>query len=327
MKMTDKLIKKTVFLLLAAFILVSVCSCTKKENKDNNAQNNTVTDSGNTSTPAPKVDPSSVQSQSDPDSGEIPDTTVTTASPIATVSPETTDTPAVTEDIPSSSPDDETIPTDPGQERDKFDRNEYREKSYLIWLPPFSSGVFSGQNSEGTFDYATFTQVTSEEAKNYIEELKTAGFTDIISESYSSDTMVFEALNNKSWQVKLKLSDNTLILGSGFEDRESEEDKAETMYSTTMLQYLPRFTKGTYLSSDTQNDNTMYSQIIYTGVTKDDAIEYINEVKAKGYIYGVDEGDFSDSIWYMALNEESFECRVEFNGNEILIGCGYLDEE
>ena len=324
--MTDKSIKKTVLLLLSVFILALVCSCTKKEDTGSNTKNNTVTENAGTSTPAPDNDKSAVQEPSGKDVTASPDVSEPTDIPDVTVSPEVTDTPTLTDESPSTEPGPETVTADPEQKRDRFDRSEYWEKSYLIWLPSFSSGVFSGQDSKGTFDYATFSEVTEEEAKNYIEALKAAGFTDVLSEDHT-DSLIFEAVNSKSWQVKLKYTDNTLILGSGFEDREVKEDKAESMYSTTMLQYLPKFTKGTYLSSDTQNDSSMYSRIIYTGVTKEDALEYINEVKAKGYIYGVDEGDLSDSIWYIALNEESFECRVEFSGNEILIGCGYMDEE
>ena len=212
--------------------------------------------------------------------------------------------------------------------RDAFDRDEYWDKTFLVWLPKFKAGSFSGQNSAGTYDYATFTNVTANDVNDYISSLKAAGFTNINKENHSDSEISFGASNDKSWEVKLSFAGDTLVLGSGFNDgAEGNDEKINSLYSTTMLQYMPKFTKGSYVSSETHSDATMYSSIVYTGVTKDEALSYINEVKNKGYIYVEDEDVQDDALWYIALNEERFECHVEFSGSELKIGCGYMDED
>ena len=94
-----------------------------------------------------------------------------------------------------------------------------------------------------------------------------------------------------------------------------------------MLQYVPRFSKGSYLSSDSRSDSSMYTGIVYTDVTRDDALSYIEDVRHKGYVYVEDEGESDGSLWYIAINDERFECHVEFSGQELKIGCGYMEDD
>ena len=320
MKKTDKKNKKAVFLPVLMLSIVLMCSCSKNEQKNNTATpsvNETVkpnTDSGNTPTSGTEVK----ENTAEDNISSAPDTTEAPVSPTPELS--VSDIPEVPTEIPVTT---ET----PAQERDRFDRSEYWERSFLVWLPMFDRGTFSGQDSAGTFDYAVFTEVTYEDVTDYISKLKSSGFSNVSTEQVSGDTVNYEATNDNSWQVKLKFSDNNLVLGSGFEDSEIKEDKAEKMFTSTMLQYLPRFDKGTYSSSESLSDSTMYAKIIYTDVTRDEASEYIELVKNAGYIYGTDEGNDGESLWYIALNEESFECHIEFSGHELMIGCGNMKEE
>ena len=209
-----------------------------------------------------------------------------------------------------------------------LDRNDYWEKTFLIWLPVFAGGRLDNIDYAGTYDYATFNDVSADDIKTYVSELKSSGFTNISIENYSNDAIAFVATNSNSWEVRVTFTSGTLVLGSGFNDGGNAlDDKADSLYSSTMLQYVPKFQNGTYVSSETRSDSSMYSSIVYTDVSKEDALSYIDSVKQKGYIYVEDEGESDGTIWYMAINEDKFECHVEFSGSELKIGCGYLEED
>ena len=208
------------------------------------------------------------------------------------------------------------------------DRNEYWEKTFLVWLPMFPYGQLSKIDYAGTYDYATFTDISSQNIRDYVATLKGAGFTHISVENYSDSAISFIATNDKSWEVRVSFTETILVLGSGFNDTDSgDEDKAEKLFSTTMLQYMPKFTDGTYISSETRSDESMFASVVYTDVTEAEALSYIEKVKDKGYIYVEDEGNQDGTIWYMAINDERFECHVEFSGSEIKIGCGNLEDD
>ena len=209
-----------------------------------------------------------------------------------------------------------------------LDRNEYWDKTFLIWLPMFSAGRLDNIDYAGTYDYASFSNVSADDVKKYIESLKNSGFTNISIENYSDNAIAFIASSSNSWEARVTFTGDTLVLGSGFNDGINEkEDKTDSLYSTTMLQYMPKFTNGSYVSSETRSDSSMYTSIVYTDVSKDDAVSYIEGVKQKGYIYVEDEGESDGTIWYIAINEDRFECHVEFSGHELKIGCGYLEED
>ena len=243
-----------------------------------------------------------------------------------------TATPIITDDIDdigTSSPTDSPATATPEPiNRDSFDRAEYWERTFFVWLPMFTSGTFSGQDSAGTFDYATFSNVSMEETKTYIDALKNAGFTQIGIEKYSDDAVSFGASNDQSWEVRISFTGSTLVLGSGFVDKDQEEDdKTDTLFSTTLLQYLPRFSEGEYVTSETRQDSTMYASIVFTDVSKSDVLSYIEKVKESGYVYAPDEGNTDNLLWYIALNEEGFECCIEFGGSDLKISCSYEDED
>ena len=70
----------------------------------------------------------------------------------------------------------------------------------------------------------------------------------------------------------------------------------------------------------------MYASVIYGNVSKEDVLAYIEKLKSAGYIYGVEENYEEGSIWYFALNEESFECHAEYDGTNFKIGCGIAED-
>ena len=303
---------------------------TDKPQPDTVSDNHTKTDP-DTAVKTTEDKPSSVNdsdTSKDKSTDDVDAKTDTDTNNVSTV------TPAESASDITKTPDTEpVITTDPATPSPEIlntglDRNEYWDKTFLIWLPMFTAGRLDNIDYAGTYDYATFNNVAADDIKTYIGTLKNSGFTNISIENYSGDAIAFIATNDNSWEVRVTFTGETLVLGSGFNDDTGEkEDKAESLYSTTMLQYVPKFTKGTYVSSDTRSDSTMYSSIVYTDVSKDDVLSYIEAIKQKGYIYVEDEGESDGTIWYIAINDDRFECHVEFSGQELKIGCGYLEDD
>ena len=327
-----KLSKYIAIIILSLSIAVSACGCDKDYTKGTPFENTDGSDNNVTASPKEDITPGATTSKPD-GSGDK-----TTPSPTKTDNDtkpgnETT-TPTAAEptgeavtDIPSVTPTDEpAVVTSSPVSRDKFDRTEYRNMTFLIWLPAFESGAFTGQDSQGTFDYAVFSDVTKEEAASYISELKKAGYTVNADEKTSSDTLTYSAFNDKDCKVVLTYKDNTLRLGSGFEETKDDntDEEIRRLYSTTMLQYVPEFKGGNFMGSSGTDSN---SYITYNGVTKNDVLSYIEQVKNAGYIYAPEENYSDTSTWYIALNEDSFECHVEYDGSILKIGCVDCSED
>ena len=261
------------------------------------------------------------QNVSEPENPQnITSTPEPTASPTESV-PEITETPTPTEDAPTATP----TPTEKPS-RDSFNRQEYWQMTFLVWLPYFENGTFSGQNSEGTYDYATFSDITENDVSAYIDSLKKSGFTTDISEKREGGSIYFSAYNYNSWNATVSFTGSSLTIGSGFKDKESGDENLNKLYSTTMLQYIPIFNEGTFTGSDIKNDGTMYAYAYYSNVSSEAVISYIEKLKNAGYVYAIDENYDSGSTWFFALNEVSFECHVEYDGNTLKIGCGVCED-
>ena len=321
-----KLSKYMAISVLALCIAVGACGCDKDYTIGTPFEN---TDgSGNNATAAPGKDTEPGTATAKPEGSGDKTTPSPTKADNGTKPGNETATPTGAEptgeavtDIPSVTPTDEPAAvTSSPVSRDKFDRTEYRDMTFLIWLPAFENGAFTGQDSQGTFDYAVFSEVKKEEVTAYISELKKAGYTVNADEKTSSDTITYSAYNDKDWKVELSYKDNTLRLGSGFEETKEDNSAEEIrrLYSTTMLQYVPEFKGGSYMGSSGTEGNPY---ITYSGVSKDAVLSYIEQVKNAGYIYAPEENYSDTSTWYIALNEDSFECHVEYDGNILKIGC------
>lgn len=239
--------------------------------------------------------------------------------PTAALQPENTD--SVATPTPASTATATPVPPTPtATPRDVADREEYRAMTFLIWAPLFEYGVFSGQDAGNTYDYAIFTEVSDKDVADYKAKLKKAGFTTVISDS----DKLYKVMNDDSWCVTIEYSKNRLVLGSGFdESAQSEDDTLRSLYSDTMLQYIPRFNAGKYESSETEADESNFTYIYYSNVTENDVRDYIDSLEEAGYEYGTDEGDMDGIIWYMAMNEEVMSCYVAYDNGIVKIGCGY----
>ena len=336
-KRTDlkKTTLKPAVVLLAGLLILGTIGCDKDFKKDTPFDSPTEAVMG--SDPIKNENVTAAPTGSDPIKSENITTTPMGSDPAK--SENVTTTPMGSDPVKEGSdPTDAPTPTvgsdpikDPVKDPVEFeglDRKEHWEKTFLVWLPEFPSGKLAGINYAGTYDYATFIEVLPDDVKSYINTLKSAGYNNVSVEKISDSSISYTATNEKSWEVKLDYSDGILTLGSGFNDPDTGEDnKTDTLFSTTMLQYMPKFSKGTYVSSETASDATMYTSIVLTGVTESDALSYIEDVKKKGYIYVEDEGNSDGTVWYMALNDDRFECHIEFSGSEIKIGCGYLEDD
>jgi len=269
--------------------------------------------------PSPVIKEDAATPTAKPDSKAEPDlpTEAVTPSPEVTVEP-------VTPDAASPSPSAAATPSPvvTTAQRDSFDRAEYWNMTFLIWLPFFEGGSFTGQRSEGTYDYAVFSDVTESEVNSYLLSLKKSGFTIDAEEKNSDGNISYSALNGNSWNVLLSYKDSALTIGSGFSDRDNNDEKEDALYTTTMLRYIPRFEAGTFTSSETRNDDTMYTFATYSSVTVDQVSDYIDKLKKAGYVYAVDENPEGDSIWYIAMNDDRFECQVQYESGTVKIGCG-----
>ena len=331
-----KLSKYAAASLLSLSLVIGTCGCDKDFTKGTpfdtgkNVENTTTSGPSDSETKKPDQNKNEIVTTPDytvTDSPVSPTVISEPVSPTSDIEPtpdSTAETPSDTPAITSLDPTPTSVPVS----RDRFDRTEYRNLTFLIWLPAFEYGAFIGQESKGTFDYAIFSDVTKDEVMSYISELKNAGYTISPEESFSSDSGSYSAYNDKDWKAVLNYKDNTLTLGSGFdESREDDQnDDIRMLYTTTMLQYVPEFKGGSYLGSS-GTSSTESSYIMYNDITREDVLSYIEKVKTAGYIYAPEE-DYSDtSIWYIALNEESFECRVQYDGSIIKIECADCRED
>lgn len=315
---------KPAVVFLAGLLILGTVGCDKDFKKDTPFDNPTEAVMGSDPTANATTTPTM---GSDPVKSENVTTTPVGSDPVK--GENVTATPMGSDPVKEGSdPTDAPTPTVGSDPKEGLDRKEHWEKTFLVWLPEFPSGKLAGINYAGTYDYATFIEVLPDDVKSYISTLKSAGYNNVSVEKISDSSISYTATNEKSWEVKLNYSDGILTLGSGFNDPDTGEDnKTDTLFSTTMLQYMPKFSKGTYVSSETASDATMYTSIVLTGVTESDALSYIEDVKKKGYIYVEDEGNSDGTVWYMALNDDRFECHIEFSGSEIKIGCGYLEDD
>ena len=219
------------------------------------------------------------------------------------------------------------IPTDT-PDSDKNNVSEYWTTSYLIWLPLFENGTFEGGSYDGTYDYASFNNVSQDAVTAYIDILKKEGFTSDITEKNEGGKISFSAFNKDSWNALLSYDGNSLLIGSGFREQDNDSDeKADILYSTTMLQYVPRFEAGELEKSEVTDDSSMYVYAIYSGVSPDNVKTYISKLKEAGYVYVTYESSKDDSISFIALNDDRFECHVEYDGNLAKIGCGISDND
>ena len=319
-------ILKTVICLTVAAMMITGCDKDFTEGTPfDNEVTNEATPGQNTTTP----DPGTVATDKPEATKEPAKVTDAPKSPTSdpekvTAAPEPSPTEVPTEQLPSPT---ETVAVtdEPKYRPDSFDRNESWKKTYLIYLPVFEGGYFVGIESKGTYDYATLSEVSESDVKEYITALKNAGFNKKVSEKDNNGAISFSAFNESDWNASVSYSGSALVIGSGFKDQDSK-DEEKTLYSTTMLQYIPKFEGGEYISSDVKSDSTMYAYVIYGNVAASDVTEYINKLKAVGYIYGTDENYEEGSVWYIALNEESFECHAEYDGTNFKIGCGISEE-
>lgn len=260
-----------------------------------------------------------------PQGSDQKNNTTTTADPV----------PSPTEAVPDISPsptsDAEVTPTAAAEaaSKDAFNRKDFWANSYLVWLPEFEAGTAVSKNSTGgTYDYITITDVSTDDITSYIAALKKSGFTEHDSETNSNGIISFSADNYNSWNAVVSYDGSALVIGSGFKEKDSSKNEAEDKaYKTTLLQYIPRFENGKFSRSVTSDDETMCTYAIYENVSTDSVSAYIGQLKNAGYIYGIDEGDDGSVLWYIALNEENFECSVEFDGSIVKVGCSkYIDD-
>lgn len=304
-------------MLIALMILFVACG--KDEDNDAPAVTNTPVASTEAPTKEPDATPTAVPSA--------------TAAPAVTENEQPTATPLVTDsDQPTPTPAEDASPTEipptptPTLRDTTAERDEYWELTYLIWIPKFTDGSFSGKDSDDTFDYAEFEDVNPKNVAAYIETLKSAGFTNIKTGNISGDTAEFAATNDDDWSVRLFFKDGKLVIGSGFVDPEapsSEEEARANAWASTDLQYLPEFKGGSFVSTSQEIDDMVFTYAFFDEVTEDDVRKYVQSLKDAGYIYGPDEGDMDGIIWYMAINEDRLNCYVAYDNNLVKIGCGY----
>ncbi|MBR4341858.1 MAG: hypothetical protein IKP88_03950 [Lachnospiraceae bacterium] len=293
-------------------------------NPDTGKDDSGKTSSDPTSDPAATSSPGTGDTKQDPDSDENP--TEASEPTTAPTEPESDITPEPTSE--EVSPTDSPSPTSDQSLRDSFNRKEYWQMSFLVWVPYFEQGVFSGQKSEGTYDFALFSEVSESDVAFYIESLKKSGYTTDISDKRSGGSIYFSAYNSNSWNVTIVFTDSSLEIGSGFSDKDSDGDETlNKLYSTTMLQYIPKFENGTFIGSETKNDSSMYTYALYSNVSSDTVSSYIGKLKDAGYIYAIDESYETGSTWFIALNEERFECHLEYDGSTLKIGCGISEDD
>lgn len=256
-------------------------------------------------------------------------------SPSATEVPKPTDIPVVTDSeqptpIPVTDADatPTPVPPTPTQTAREItdDREEYRNLTYLIWLPSFSKGVFETKSSDDTFDYASFSGVSVKDVNEYIEVLKDNGFINASTDDNDGKVIHYTATNADEWTAVVSFDGSTVTIGSGFIDPEaptSEEETRRMIFGSTILQYLPEFSAGSYAGFNTDPDNELFSYAYFDNVSVEDVIAYISLLREMGYIYGTDEGYSDEIIWYLAMNEDRLSCYVAYDNNLVKIGCGY----
>lgn len=317
--------KKFLITALLFFIICFTAACGKKDNNtgSNGTGSSTVTA---TSTPVPTQEPVKEVTPDPvtPSAAPVEPTELPSTSPDVTVIPDDTDAPTPTP-IAANPTDIPPTPT-PSVRDTTAERDEYWNLTYLIWLPEFTAGSFDSKSSDDTFDYATFSDVSSSDVDNYKEHLKENGFTNILRDESLDDTYLYMAGNADDWLVRLTYTDGQLTIGSGFEDSEepdSDEAARNLIWSSTILEYVPLFESGIYTGFETEEDDTIFCYAFFNNVTENEVRNYIAGLKEAGYIYGIDEGDSDGIIWFMAINEDRLNCYVAYDNSIVKIGCGY----
>lgn len=313
--------KKISILLILACMLICVWACSPKTliSSEEPTKGAGITDVQKEPTKAPTEALQDVTGDVTPG---LTTETEPTKTPV-TEAPTPTQEAVTPEPTPSLTPTPEPEPTAVDDER-----LVWWNDTFLIWLPMFEKGVFFEHSAADTFDYISFTGVSTDDVTEYIEALDAAGLN--VNADYGNENgkLWYYAGNSENWQVTLDYMDGILKIGSGFfaEDEEDVDAQTERLWHETMLAYIPKYSAGSFEYADESAVEGGYTYITYSDVSMQDARDYAETLRALGYIYDEDSGDVDGVIWYMAMNEDAISCYMAYEDGIMILGCGYAEE-
>lgn len=209
-------------------------------------------------------------------------------------------------------------------------RLEAWSTSFLVRVPVVIFGNMAGTEAADTFDYAIFNDVTRADVNSYIASLKILGYT-TAHEAEADGLYSYEAdKESDGWVVTLKYieAESWFCVGSGFYDAEedSEAERLDRLFSTTMLMYVPKPGMGKLENVKDADAEDRYVSAVFSGIEETGAEEYIGKLRELGFIYDVDEGNEDGFIWYSAMSEDRLVCDFEYYDGICSIGCGLFIE-
>lgn len=193
------------------------------------------------------------------------------------------------------------------------------ELTFLKWIPEFPYGIFTGTTSSGTYDYAVFQDVSTDEILEYVDVLKTAGFTMDTDFTSGKNRVRYSACNPQDWYVKIKFRNGSVEIGSGYDtDTETSDGKTEELWLLGMPDELPKFYGGRFASSQI-NDGEV--TVCYDEVSYESAAAYRDSLFAAGYMLNTDAGEQPDFMWYLAENENGYKIELVYADSIIRLRC------
>lgn len=214
------------------------------------------------------------------------------------------------------------------QKKDSSSRiTQIWNNGFLIWLPEFEGGDFVSSEAADTFDYITIGNIKDKSiVEDYIKKIREAGFN--ISEDLSerNNQLNYSSFNMDDWNATIKYDETSgeVIIGCGFIDEEEDADK--DVWKDTLLVYLPEPDFGTISMNYSESEEGQFDYVVMEDVTIEDMRDYASKLEDAGYIYDVDTGEDADMLWYIAYNEDSMICELEYAEGICSLGSGFREE-
>ncbi len=233
-----------------------------------------------------------------------------------------------TQDTTEGDPKDDTPAADTGKQPDSSDAIiQNWNNTFLVSLPVFTQGTLVGTEAQDTFDYITIGDITDASiVEKYVAQLKASGFDIAVDYSDRNLEINFTASNADAWTATVSYSRATgqVRIGCGFFDEESGSEGGY-VWKDTLLSYLPEPEAGVITTSFSENEEGQFDYVVIEDITIDDIKLYVQKLEKAGYIYDVDTGEDTDLLWYIAYNEDSMICELEYALGVCTLGSGYTE--
>lgn len=206
------------------------------------------------------------------------------------------------------------------------ERDAVWRSTYLVWIPEFTDGAFTGTGSGEEFDYAYFAVVGGTGVvRSYLERLADSGYTNVTGSDDADGMISFAATNADGWRVTVEYDEpgDCLRIGSGQAMKiKNRADETDELWSHSVLMYIPVFTAGELSTHSDDGIGGSSATALFRNVSSEEVKSYIALLKQSGYTDDAEEGDEDGIVWYIAYSGDELFCDVRYSDGMCRVVCG-----